>query len=105
VAAAPAAESGSEEGQGESLSNPIHPQSRRHRSISITTSRSLSPPPAPVIKAIRIGQEFDDFKAFKIAMQDWTLSDPRKFTFRVKNLDRTRNTVVCVRVNAGCPFC
>ena len=37
-------------------------------------------------------------------MQDWALSDPRKFTFRFKKSDRTRNTVVCVHADTGCPF-
>ena len=68
-------------------------------------SRSPSPPPVPVIKALCIGQEFDDFKSFKTVMQDWALSDPRKFTFRFKKSDRTRNTIVCVHADStGCPF-
>ena len=67
-------------------------------------SRSPSPP-VPVIKALYIGQEFDDFKSFKTAMQDWALSDPRKFTSRFKKSDRTRNTIVCVHAySTGCPF-
>jgi len=74
--------------------NPIH-QSRCHRSISVSF---------PITKAIRTGQELDDFKSFKIAMQDWALSDPRKFTFRFEKSDRTCNTVVCVHANTRCPF-
>ena len=68
-------------------------------------SRSPSPLPVPVIKALCIGQEFDNFKSFKTAMQDWALSNPRKFTFRFKKSDRTRNTVVSVHADStGCPF-
>jgi len=63
-----------------------------------------SPPPVPITKAIRIEQEFDDFKSFKIATQGWALSDPRKFTFCFKKSDGTRNTVFCVHANTGCPF-
>jgi len=40
------------------------------RSISIDISLSLSPAFAPVMKTIRIGQEFDDFLTFKVAMKD-----------------------------------
>ena len=39
---------------------------------------------------------WDGFKSFGIAMQDWALSDLRKFNFRFKKSDRTRNTVVCI---------
>jgi len=57
----------------------------------------------PITTAIRIGQEFDGFKSFKIAIQDWALPDPRKFTFRFKKSDRKCNTVVRVHANTGCP--
>lgn len=61
-------------------------------------SPSPSPPPAPVIKAIRIRQGFDDFKYIKIVMQDWALSDPANLPSGSKKSDETRNTVVwCTR--------
>ena len=69
-----------------------------HRIQSIIIPPCLVPPhrhPVAVTKAIHIRQEFDDFKSFKIAMQDWALSGPRKFTFRFKKSDRTRNICLC----------
>ena len=45
-------------------------------------SRTLSPPPTPVVKTPYIGQEFDNFRSFKTVMPDWTLSSPRKVTLR-----------------------
>jgi len=76
--------------------NPTHHQARCHRSISVAVSRSPSPPtpaPFPVIKAIRIGQESGDSKSFDIAMQDWVLSDPRKFAFCFKK-NRTEHAAL-----------
>ena len=84
----------------------VHINRRQRPLFDGAPSMSRSPsPPVPVIKALCIGQEFDDFKSFKTAMQDWALSDPRKFTFRFKKSDRTRNTIVCVHADStGCPF-
>ena len=47
------------------------------------------------------GDEFVNFKAFKAAMQDWTMAGARKFNFRYKS-DSSRNVVVCAHDN--CPF-
>ena len=43
--------------------------SYHHVSLPITSTH-------PSHQSRALGQEFDDFKSFKIAMQDWTLSDP-----------------------------
>ena len=41
---------------------------------------------------------------FKTAMRMWAVSDPRKFTYRFKKSDKTRNNVVCIHAGKGCPF-
>lgn len=51
---------------------------------------------------MREGDRFVDFKAFKIAMQDWGLSGHTKFNIRYQKSDSSRNIVVCAQ--AGCPF-
>ena len=52
--------------------------------------------------AMREGDRFVDFKAFKTAMQDWGLSGNTKFNIRYQKSDSSRNIVVCAE--AGCPF-
>ena len=51
---------------------------------------------------IEEGQEFVDFAAFKVAMQDWAVGGAHKFTFRYQRSDATRNVVICV--HQDCPF-
>ena len=51
---------------------------------------------------IHENQEFPDFKSFKIAMQDWALTNPMRFSFRYQRSDRKRNVVICV--HETCPF-
>ena len=51
---------------------------------------------------IKVGDEFVDFKAFKAAMTDWSITGEHKFTFRYQQSDKTRNIVVCV--HADCSF-
>ena len=48
------------------------------------------------------GDQFVDFKAFKAAMQDWSVAGAHKFNFRYKNSDSLRNIVVCA--HDDCPF-
>ena len=45
--------------------------------------------------AIEEGDEFVDFKAFKAAMADWSITGEHKFTFRYQKSDKTRNIIVC----------
>jgi len=81
----------------------LSPTARRptaHQSSSTIMSRSPSPP-LPEIKSLYIGQQFEDFPAFKTAMRMWAVSDPRKFTYRFKKSDKTRNNVVCVHAEKG----
>ena len=49
-----------------------------------------------------VGDEFVDFKAFKAAMADWSISGEHKFTLRYQKSDKARNIVVCV--HADCSF-
>ena len=51
---------------------------------------------------IEEGQEFVDFAAFKVAMQDWAVGGAHKFTFRYQRSDATRNVVICA--HQDCPF-
>ena len=51
---------------------------------------------------IEEGQEFVDFAAFKVAMQDWAIGGAHKFAIRYKKSDATRNVVICARQD--CPF-
>ena len=52
--------------------------------------------------AIEEGQEFVDFAAFKVAMQDWAVGGAHKFTIRYQRSDTTRNVVICTQQD--CPF-
>jgi hypothetical protein len=74
-----------------------------HQSTPTIMSRSPSPL-LPEIKSLYVGQQFEDFPAFKTAMRMWAVSDPRKFTYRFKKSDKIRNNVVCVHAEKGCPF-
>ena len=51
---------------------------------------------------IEVGDEFVDFKAFKAAMSDWSITGEHKFTFRYQKSDKMRNIVVCA--HADCSF-
>ena len=51
---------------------------------------------------IEVGDEFIDFRAFKAAMSDWSITGEHKFTFRYQKPDKTRNIVVCA--HADCSF-
>ena len=53
--------------------------------------------------AIEEGDEFVDFKAFKSAMADWSITGEHKFTFRYQKPDKTRSIVQCA--HADCSFC
>ena len=47
-------------------------------------------------------KESTDFKAYKLALQDWALEGETTFAYRYNKLDATRNTVLCV--HDDCPF-
>ena len=51
--------------------------------------------------AIKEGDEFVDFKAFKAAMADWSITGEHKFTFRYQKSDKTRNIVVCAHTDCS----
>ena len=51
---------------------------------------------------IEEGQEFVDFAAFKVAMQDWAVGGAHIFTIRYQRSDATRNVVICAQKD--CPF-
>ena len=46
---------------------------------------------------IEEGQEFVDFAAFKVAMQNWAVGGAHKFTIRYQRPDATRNVVICAQ--------
>jgi len=52
--------------------------------------------------AMREGDRFVDFRAFKTAMQDWGLNGHTKFNILYQKSDSSHNIVACAR--AGCPF-
>ena len=51
--------------------------------------------------AIEEGDEFVDFKAFRAAVADWSITGEHKFTFRYQKSDKTRNIVVCAHVDCS----
>ena len=51
---------------------------------------------------MEVGHEFVDFKAFKAAMADWSITGAHKFPFRYQNSGKARSIVVCAR--SGCFF-
>ena len=65
------------------------PRQRRQPSLSLAT----------FAMAIE-GDEFVNFKVFKAAMADWSITGEHMFTFRHKKPDKTRNTVP--RAHADC---
>ena len=48
------------------------------------------------------GDQFVDFKAFKAAMQNWSVAGAHKINFRYKKLDSWRKIVACA--HDDCPF-
>ena len=46
---------------------------------------------------IKEGQEFVDFTAFKVAMQDWAVGGAHEFAFRYQRSDATRNVIICAQ--------
>ena len=46
------------------------------------------------------GDQFVDFKAFKAAMQDWSVAGAYKFNFRYKKSDALRNIVFALTMTA-----
>ena len=58
--------------------------------------------PSPLCQPMDVGDEFVDFKAFKAAMADWSLTGAHKYTFRYQNSSKARSIVVYA--HAGCFF-